>query len=107
MVDDFGHSLDTFLAWPDQKIKWKIEVSGAHIESITAKAVSKNKTDSIFKDPPQKETLSTTWAGVIQNKAAIQANGIVYNGEINYDYQIVWQAIDTTKRVFDPRIQIK
>jgi hypothetical protein len=106
MIDNFGHSLDTFQAWPKQTIKWNIKVSGLHIESIVAKPGSKNGTDAIFKDPPRKEHFASNWTATIHDEADI-AKGNKENGVTNYDYNIVWRMTDTIKHTFDPRIQIR
>ena len=107
MVDDFGHSLDTFNAWASQKINWEIEVSGLQIDGIAAKNNNWHATDSIFKNPPHKGFLTSTWKGVVQDETFLQAYGILSNGVTNFDYNIVWQKTDTTKHTFDPRIQIR
>ncbi len=37
LVDDSAQNAFTFKAWPRQQIKWKIKVSGFHIDSIVDK----------------------------------------------------------------------
>ncbi len=60
----------------------------------------------IFKDPPRKQYVASNWKATIKDSADIHQYGMLENGEINYDYNIVWH-IDTTKHTFDPRIQIR
>ena len=110
LEDISHHAEDPFVAYPGQKIRWKISgIKHFLVDNIVEKTV-KAPPDEVFeKKPHPVKFFSESWKGTLKDSTGLQGIAHVSDSSgqfINYIYKIVWHKAGK-HRTFDPGIRIK